>query len=277
MRDQLPDFGIRPGGDGAGVQNRHLAGRDVLCLLEARIEQLLLDGSPVRLARAATEIEKLKCGHGQNTILAASDTPHPQFARLEVSEAESSRRGRGPPLLKTLPTIDRPPLSRLKGYGRLFPTLGARGSGFDPMVVLPPQCLTSLYLARLATFGFILKSLVGKEKLLTGGENELRAAVHTLHHPIPVLHSGTPLIEQGPTRYELRSGQTQRGLCRSHSYAASRSLILFVSNLLACPFASQGCLDSLFLTRFQIERMSFDFLYDVLLLDLALEAAKRVF
>jgi hypothetical protein len=69
--DQLPDFGIRPGGDGAGVQNRHLAGRNVLYLLEARFEQLLLDRSTVRLARAATEIEKLECGHGKKIIVSA--------------------------------------------------------------------------------------------------------------------------------------------------------------------------------------------------------------
>jgi hypothetical protein len=68
--DQLPDFGIRPGGDGASVQNRHLACANVLDLLEARLEQLLLDRSAVRLAGAATEIEKLECEHGQNTILA---------------------------------------------------------------------------------------------------------------------------------------------------------------------------------------------------------------
>jgi hypothetical protein len=72
------------------------------------------------------------------------DTPHPEFARLEVFEVELSRAGGGPPLLKTLPTVDRSPLSRLKGHGRLFPTLGACGSGFDPMVALPAQCLTPL-------------------------------------------------------------------------------------------------------------------------------------
>ena len=54
--DQLPDFGIRPGGDGAGVQNRQLACGNVLDFLQARFEQLLLDCSTVRLARAATEI-----------------------------------------------------------------------------------------------------------------------------------------------------------------------------------------------------------------------------
>ena len=103
--DQLPDFGIRPGGDGAGVQNRHVAGGNVLDLLEARFEQLLLDRSTVRLARAATEIEKLECGHGKRISAAGVrmaflcnvvelprlDTPHPEFARLEVFEVELSR------------------------------------------------------------------------------------------------------------------------------------------------------------------------------------------
>jgi hypothetical protein len=68
--DQLPDVGIRPGGDGASVQNRHLACANVLYLPEARLQQLPLDRSTVRLARAATEIEKLECGHGRNIIVA---------------------------------------------------------------------------------------------------------------------------------------------------------------------------------------------------------------
>jgi hypothetical protein len=60
---QLPDFGIRPASDGAGVQNRHLACGNVIDLLEARFEQLLFDRRTVRLARPAAEIEKLKCRH----------------------------------------------------------------------------------------------------------------------------------------------------------------------------------------------------------------------
>ena len=133
-----------------------------------------------------------------------------------VWEVELSRARGGPPRLKTLPAVDRSPLSRLKGHGRLFATLGAGGRGFDPMVALPGPRLTPLQLTRLATLGFIPESLVGEEKLLTGSENELRAAVHTLHNPIPVLHSGTPLVEQGPTRGKLSSGLTPRGLSRSH-------------------------------------------------------------
>jgi len=64
---QLPDFRIRPRGDGAGVQNRQLAGSDVPCLFEAGFEQLPLEGSAVRLAGAATKVEKPECGHRGKT------------------------------------------------------------------------------------------------------------------------------------------------------------------------------------------------------------------
>src|SRR5208337_1527101 len=131
---------------------------------------------------------------------------HLKFARLEVFEVELSRAGGGPSLLKTLPTEDRSPLSRLKGHGGLFPALGAGGCGFGPIVPLPALYLTPLQLTRLATFWFVLKTLISEENLFPGSENELRPAVHSLQDPIPVLHSRTPLLEQGPTRYRLRSG-----------------------------------------------------------------------
>jgi hypothetical protein len=67
--DQLPGFGIRPGCDSAGVQNRHLACGNVPDFPEARFEQLLFNRSAVCLARAATEVEKLERRHGQRTIL----------------------------------------------------------------------------------------------------------------------------------------------------------------------------------------------------------------
>ena len=145
------------------------------------------------------------------------------------------------------------------------------------MADLPAPRLTPLRLTGLATFWFVLKSPVGKEELLAGSENKFRSAIDTLQHPVPVLHTPAPLIEQSPTRDKLRCGRTPRGLCRSDYSAASGALILFVSGLLACPLASQGRLDSFFLTRFQVERVPFDFLYDVFLLNLSFEAAKRVF
>jgi hypothetical protein len=67
------------------------------------------------------------------------------------------------------------------------------------MVALPTEGLSALHLTGLATFWFVLKSLVGEEKLLPRSENELRSAVHTLQDPIPVLHSCAPLPEQDPT------------------------------------------------------------------------------
>jgi hypothetical protein len=172
-----------------------------------------------------------------------------ECARLAVFEGESSRARRNPPLLKALPAVDWAPLSRLKGNGRFLPALGARRCRLDPMVVLPAHGLTPFRLTGPTTFWFVLEPLVGVEELLTGGENELRTAVHTLQSPVPVLHRCTPQIEQGPTRFRNRSGLALRGMCRSHSPAASGSLILFVSGLLACPLASQGRFDSLLFTR----------------------------
>ncbi len=51
------------------------------------------------------------------------------------------------------------------------------------------------------------------------------------------------------------------------------ALILFFTRLLAGPLACQCCLDSLFLAGLQVKGMSFDFLDNVFLLHLALEAA----
>jgi len=190
---------------------------------------------------------------------------------------ELSGTGGNPPLLKALSTIDWPTLSRLKRNGRLFTALGASGGGLHPVVGLTVWGLTPLRLASAAALGFVLEALVGVEELLPRGEDKLRPAVHTLQDPVPVLHRCTPPLEQGPTRNDLQKGSALRGLYRSPYRAASGSLILFVPGLFACSLASQGRFDSLLLTRFQVERMSFDFFYDIFLLHLTFEAAKRVF
>ena len=119
-------------------------------------------------------------------------TPRAELTGLDVFAVGLSRAGRGPSLLKAFPTVNRSPLSRLKGNGRFFPTLGAGGRSFCPIVALTAPGLTPLHLTSLATFGFVLEPLVGEEKLLPGGEYELRSAVHTLQDPIPVLHKRTP-------------------------------------------------------------------------------------
>ena len=54
-------------------------------------------------------------------------------------------------------------------------------------------------------------------------------------------------------------------------------LILLFASLLAVAFASQSCLHPLFFTRLQVVGVTLDFLDDVLLLNLAFEAAQRIF
>ncbi len=144
------------------------------------------------------------------------------------------------------------------------------------MVVLPTHHLAPFRFAILAPLGLILEALVCEEELLPGSENEIRTAVHTLQNPVPVLHRRTPPLEQGPTHY-AHSTSRHREASVILAFRCLWILILFVSGFFACPLASQGGLDSLLLTRFQVERMSLDFFYDVFLLDFPLEAAQRVF
>ena len=55
-----------------------------------------------------------------------------------------------------------------------------------------------------------------------------------------------------------------------------KALILFLTDLLAIPLACQGFLDALLLAGLQVEGVALDFLDDVFLLHLALEAAKSI-
>ena len=55
------------------------------------------------------------------------------------------------------------------------------------------------------------------------------------------------------------------------------ALVGFASDLLASSLARQGLLHSSFLARFEIKRMSLDFLNDVFLLDFPFEATQGVF
>ena len=57
---QLTYFRIGRRGDGAGVQDRDLAGFKIRSFLESRLKQLLLQRGAIRLAGAATEIEEVK-------------------------------------------------------------------------------------------------------------------------------------------------------------------------------------------------------------------------
>ena len=62
-----------------------------------------------------------------------------------------------------------------------------------------------------------------------------------------------------------------------HSPGSITELIVLVASLLPGPFASQGFFYSPLFSRFQVVRVFLDFLDDIFLLDLALEATQRVF
>lgn len=188
-----------------------------------------------------------------------------------------SRRACGATLLEALPTVDRTTLSGLEGYRRLLAALRANGGGFDPLVTLAAQHLASFGLAGFAPLRFVLETLIGEEKLLARGEYKLCPAIDTLEDLIPVLHAQHP-CSNGPS---LLSGsvlaENRLRLGRLHPRLASAGLILSLPCLLPAPLASQSFLHSSLFTRFQVERVSPNFLDDIFLLNLALEAAKRVF
>ncbi len=56
-----------------------------------------------------------------------------------------------------------------------------------------------------------------------------------------------------------------------------RGLVLLFTSLLAIPLARQSCLDATLFTWFQVVGVTLDFLDDVLLLNLTLEPAQRIF
>jgi hypothetical protein len=62
--NQLAYLGVGCRGDGASIQERNLALPQVCNLLEARLEQLLLERRAIRLAGPATEIQKVERRHG---------------------------------------------------------------------------------------------------------------------------------------------------------------------------------------------------------------------
>jgi hypothetical protein len=107
------------------------------------------------------------------------------------------------PLLKALPAIHRPPLSRLKGHGRFFPALGTRRSGFVAgRAGTMSLIFSSLTLAGPTSLGFVAEPLVGVEGLFPGGKYEFRTAICTLQNPVLVLHccSRAPRADCGAGR-----------------------------------------------------------------------------
>lgn len=78
--------------------------------------------------------------------------------------------------MKALAAEHRTSLRGLERYCRFTSTLRAIRARFDA----PSGSALTLGLAGLAAFRLVLKGLIEKEMLFTGGENEIRTAVHTL-------------------------------------------------------------------------------------------------
>jgi hypothetical protein len=131
-------------------------------------------------------------------------------------------------------------------------------------MTLSVEQLASLGLAGLTAFWLVLEPLIREEKLFACRENEFRSTIDALEDPIPVFHDLPPLPDQSLARCEITP----------HPPSGS---VVVVPGLFAGSFPRQGRFDSLFLSWLQIKGMLFDFLDDVLLLHLSLEAAEGAF
>jgi hypothetical protein len=99
-------------------------------------------------------------------------------------------------LLETLPAINRAALRRLERDCRLTLTAGADSLGFYALVIASAlwqtKRLGALALTSLTAFRFVLELFVVEEKLFTGSEDEVSAAVHTLKNLVLELHREMP-------------------------------------------------------------------------------------
>jgi hypothetical protein len=89
-------------------------------------------------------------------------------------------------------------------------------------------------------------------------------------------HKGLTYVDKGAQYYESRHRITKArfaaGLCSNQSL-----LFDFARTLLAIALTRESFLGAALFARLQIKRVALDFLYDVFLLNLALEAAQRTF
>jgi hypothetical protein len=131
----------------------------------------------------------------------------------------------------------------------------------------------ALGLACLAALGLIPEILVMEEVLFSRCEYEIRVAIDAFENAVLKLRHGLIPVNSLIDSYD--SGEAAGP--RLNVILGSGSLFDFPARLLPVTFAGQGLLDPELLTRFEVEGVALHFLNDVLLLDLALKAAKGVF
>jgi hypothetical protein len=88
-----------------------------------------------------------------------------------------------PLFAETLTTQNRTILCGAKWHSGLFPALRANGWSLDACVSLPGRSADICEAFRFtwfATFGFVTKLLVVKEKLFASGEDKISSAIHAL-------------------------------------------------------------------------------------------------
>jgi hypothetical protein len=95
-------------------------------------------------------------------------------------------------VLEALAAVDRTPLRRFERYRRFLPALRTNGLGLDTLhnvAVTVPVSRSPVCLARFAPLGLVLKTLIGEEHLLAGGENELGITFGASQNPVLKLHT----------------------------------------------------------------------------------------
>jgi hypothetical protein len=132
---------------------------------------------------------------------------------------------RGAPLLETFPAEDRTALRRLERDRGLLAAAGAVGPGFYLRAAAGhgdrrAQSGSSPGLAGFATFGFVLELLVVEEELLTGGEDEVGAAVNALQNLVLEFHGevlpsarGSRAMNKG--KHNFQEDRAERPCCQS--------------------------------------------------------------
>jgi hypothetical protein len=115
--------------------------------------------------------------------------------RAALKRSMSLSRGAGrpdrTPVLKTLPAIDRAPLSGLERNGRLFPALRTDRFCFYALYA-SRTCfwtLRAICFAGFAALRFVFKPLVREKHLLAGGEDEFRSTIGALQDLVMVFHT----------------------------------------------------------------------------------------
>jgi hypothetical protein len=113
-----------------------------------------------------------------------SSVRHYASGRWQLPDRRDLRRL----FLKAGSAQDRPALGRLERHGCGLPARGTR----SPRLRANPPSTGTFRLALLAVLGIVLELFVVEEKLFSGGEHKLRAAVIALQHSVCEFHDRFP-------------------------------------------------------------------------------------